>query len=550
MADGRAPRRRRRRRRWSAAAGAGTSTHRGRDLRRAGRRRARRRRGRRALARRPRRARGRRRHDRVRAARPRRRPRRAAGPPGAARRARHLHHRDDGARGARRGRRPRVPVRAGAAADLRRHRFARASPGCGRRVPETVTTATLASSSRPSPSATRARRCPTTSRQRAAAGARRARAVRRRPSAADQRRGARPSCATRAAPRQATASASPSGSPPRRPRSLNGVLAHSLDFDDTHLPSVLHPSAPVVPAALAAAEHAGATGARRVAAIAVGLEVVRPARHGRVRRGLGNSVFFEHGQHATSICGAMGGAVAAARCSGWTRTASWTRSGVAGVDGGRRDRGEPHRAAPSSGCTAAGPPTPRSPPRSWCGAASPARRPCSRAGSGSSRPGCAASSTPDAVTDGLGAGVGGAGHLLQALPGQPLHPHRDRRRPRAARAGLDPRTRSSRSTIGVPSAVVRTIGQPIEVKRAPETAYQAQFSGPYAVAAGLLGGAGLGAGARRLHRRARAGPRPPRADGARRRGRRRRAATRSSRTSSRPSSGYAPTTAGSGPRRC
>ena len=32
----------------------------------------------------------------------------------------------------------------------------------------------------------------------------------------------------------------------------NGVLAHSLDFDDTHLPSVLHPSANVVPAAFAA----------------------------------------------------------------------------------------------------------------------------------------------------------------------------------------------------------------------------------------------------------------------------------------------------------
>ena len=32
----------------------------------------------------------------------------------------------------------------------------------------------------------------------------------------------------------------------------NGTLAHSLDYDDTHLPSVLHPSASVVPAGLAA----------------------------------------------------------------------------------------------------------------------------------------------------------------------------------------------------------------------------------------------------------------------------------------------------------
>ena len=38
-----------------------------------------------------------------------------------------------------------------------------------------------------------------------------------------------------------------------------------------------------------------------------------------------------------------------------------------------------------------------------------------------------------AVIDGLGKDVGGAGHLLQALPGQPLHPCRRRRRPLALR---------------------------------------------------------------------------------------------------------------------
>ena len=48
--------------------------------------------------------------------------------------------------------------------------------------------------------------------------------------------------------------------------------------------------------------------------------------------------------------------------------------------------------------------------------------------------------------------------------------------------------------LGVPAPVVRTIGEPIEVKRAPLTGYMAQFSGPYAVAAGLFGGAGLGVG--------------------------------------------------------
>ena len=34
----------------------------------------------------------------------------------------------------------------------------------------------------------------------------------------------------------------------------NGNLAHSLDFDDTHARGSIHPSAPIVPAALAAAD--------------------------------------------------------------------------------------------------------------------------------------------------------------------------------------------------------------------------------------------------------------------------------------------------------
>ena len=57
-------------------------------------------------------------------------------------------------------------------------------------------------------------------------------------------------------------------------------------------------------------------------------------------------------------------------------------------------------------------------------------------------------------------------------------------------------------TLGVPAPAIRTIGEPIEVKRAPETGYMAQFSGPYAVVVGLFGGGGLGAALDGLHRRA------------------------------------------------
>src|SRR5690606_17376816 len=54
---------------------------------------------------------------------------------------------------------------------------------------------------------------------------------------------------------------------------LNGTLGHSLDFDDTHADSSLHPSAPVVPAAFAAADSADASRQDLLAAIAFGFAV-------------------------------------------------------------------------------------------------------------------------------------------------------------------------------------------------------------------------------------------------------------------------------------
>ena len=46
--------------------------------------------------------------------------------------------------------------------------------------------------------------------------------------------------------------------------------------------------------------------------------------------------------------------------------------------------------------------------------------------------------------------------------------------------------------LGVPSRVLKTIGQPSEAKARPSSGYHAAFSGPYTVAAALLGGGGLG----------------------------------------------------------
>jgi 2-methylcitrate dehydratase PrpD len=59
--------------------------------------------------------------------------------------------------------------------------------------------------------------------------------------------------------------------------------------------------------------------------------------------------------------------------------------------------------------------------------------------------------------------------------------------------GVDPAAIES-IELGVPSPVLRTIAQPAEDKARPESGYHAAFSGPYTVAAALLGGGGLGLG--------------------------------------------------------
>jgi len=61
----------------------------------------------------------------------------------------------------------------------------------------------------------------------------------------------------------------------------NGTLAHSLDFDDTHLPSSLHPGAPTIAAALATAEAVNASTDTFCAAVAGGYDVACTVGDGR-----------------------------------------------------------------------------------------------------------------------------------------------------------------------------------------------------------------------------------------------------------------------------
>jgi 2-methylcitrate dehydratase PrpD len=92
---------------------------------------------------------------------------------------------------------------------------------------------------------------------------------------------------------------------------VNGTLAHSLDFDDTHAEASLHSSAPIVPAAMAAAEMVGASGRDFIAAVVAGYEVQI-----RLSLALDPSAHYDRGFHPTATCGVFGATAAAARLFG------------------------------------------------------------------------------------------------------------------------------------------------------------------------------------------------------------------------------------------
>lgn len=92
---------------------------------------------------------------------------------------------------------------------------------------------------------------------------------------------------------------------------VNATLGHSLDFDDTHAEAVVHPGAPVIPAALAAAEMVGASGTEALSGIVAGYEVAL-----RLALALPAGAHYDRGFHPSATCGAFGAAAAAGRVFG------------------------------------------------------------------------------------------------------------------------------------------------------------------------------------------------------------------------------------------
>ena len=101
-------------------------------------------------------------------------------------------------------------------------------------------------------------------------------------------------------------------------------MAHALDYDDTHLGSVVHISPPVVTTALTLGEKLHAPGEAVLTAVVAGAEA--GCRIGSVAPKL----FHQQGYHATAVVGTYAAAATAAKILGLDAAQTANALGIAG----------------------------------------------------------------------------------------------------------------------------------------------------------------------------------------------------------------------------
>jgi 2-methylcitrate dehydratase PrpD len=104
---------------------------------------------------------------------------------------------------------------------------------------------------------------------------------------------------------------------------VNGMLIHGLDFDDTHLNSIIHATAACLPCALSFGESRGIDGKTFLVAYAAGMETA-------IRVGAAAKGGFHHaGFHATGLVAHFSSAVVAARLLGLSADGIVAAQGIA-----------------------------------------------------------------------------------------------------------------------------------------------------------------------------------------------------------------------------
>ena len=104
---------------------------------------------------------------------------------------------------------------------------------------------------------------------------------------------------------------------------VNGVLLHGLDFDDTHLEAIIHPTVACLPTAFGMAEARSASGADMLASYIAGMECA-------IRIGASVKGGFHHvGFHATGVIAHFSSALVAGRLLGLDPDALVRAQGIA-----------------------------------------------------------------------------------------------------------------------------------------------------------------------------------------------------------------------------
>ncbi|WP_051630949.1 MmgE/PrpD family protein [Afifella pfennigii] len=124
-------------------------------------------------------------------------------------------------------------------------------------------------------------------------------------------------------PKAATVLGRPERLDPLKAALVNGITSHVLDYDDTHLKTIIHPAGPVASALLALAETRKMSGKDFLTALIVGVEV---------ECRLGNAVYPDHydrGWHITGTAGVFGAAAAVGKAIGLSRQKMQWALGIA-----------------------------------------------------------------------------------------------------------------------------------------------------------------------------------------------------------------------------
>ena len=105
----------------------------------------------------------------------------------------------------------------------------------------------------------------------------------------------------------------------------NGTAFHSIELDDTHNESSLHPGSVAYPTALAMADLAPVDGKSFITSVVAGYDIMA-----RLGRALKPAEHYARGFHPTSTCGAFGAAAVAARLLGLRGDSFTYALGIAG----------------------------------------------------------------------------------------------------------------------------------------------------------------------------------------------------------------------------